>query len=85
VNSKKLTLNDLRFEKELIFIKNYYEYLLYYCQKNELNYDGNIALKIIEFKNEIENMTSTPDKILSKEDMNLMIKIAEGRLFKELN
>ncbi|MDD6285645.1 hypothetical protein [Candidatus Methanosphaera massiliense] len=83
MNTKNLTLNDLGIKDELIFIKGYHKYLLEYCIENNIPYDGKIALKIMELNEDIDRITANPDDIIKPEDMKLLIRIAEGRVFLE--
>ena len=85
MNNKSLTLNDLDFVEELSFFKSYYKYLLAYCVENGLRYDGEIAVSIIRFCEDVESIISTPNSKLKSDDVTFLIRIAEGRVFKELN
>lgn len=85
MNNKNLRLNDLNVTEELNFIKNYYKFLLKYCQDYKLDYDGQIAVEIIYLTEDIERILSQPDEIIKADDIKLLIKIAEGRLFLRLN
>lgn len=83
MNKKSLTINNLGIKEELDFIKSYHKYLLSYCIENEIPYEGEIALKILKLNEDIERITANPDKIINPNDMKLLIKIAEGRIFLE--
>lgn len=85
MNTKNLTLNILDFVEELTFFRNYYKYLLSYCIENNIYYDGKIAVEIIKFGEEIDELLATPDKILKNDEIKFLIKIAEGRVFLVLN
>lgn len=85
MNNKNLRLTDLNITEELNFIKNYYKFLLKYCQDYDLEYDGNIAVEIIYLTEDIERILSQPDEVIKASDIKLLIKIAEGRLFLRLN
>ncbi|MBR0472476.1 MAG: hypothetical protein IJI98_07255 [Methanosphaera sp.] len=85
MNTKKLTLNILDFTRELNFFKYYYKYLLSYCIDNKLHYDGKLAVEIIKFNEEIDRLLENPDEILTVDDIKFIIRIAEGRVFKQLN
>lgn len=85
MNYKNLTLNDLDIEEELLFFKKYYLYLLKFCQDNKLYYDGNIAVDIIVFGEDIDRLIENKNEIINDADMKLLIKIAEGRVFLKLN
>ncbi|WP_455645923.1 hypothetical protein [Methanosphaera sp.] len=83
MNNKNLTLNNLGFKEELQFIKNYHKYLLEYCIENEIPYDGQIAVKILQLNEDIDRIIEDPEKVVTPDDMKLLIKIAEGRVFLE--
>ena len=85
MNNKKLSIKILNFEEELDFFRKYYKYLLAHCIENKYHYNGQIAVEIIKFNEKIEELLEKPDKTLKNEDINFLIKIAEGRYFKELN
>ncbi|MBE6487460.1 MAG: hypothetical protein E7Z86_01935 [Methanosphaera stadtmanae] len=85
MNNKNLRLKDLNVTEELNFIKNYYKFLLKYCQDYNLKYDGKIAVEIIYLIEDIERILSQPDEVIKASDIKLLIKIAEGRLFLRLN
>ncbi len=85
MNTKNLTLNILDFTEELYFFKQYYKYLLAYCIDNKLHYNGALAVEIIKFNEELDRLLENPDEILNVDDIKFIIRIAEGRVFKELN
>ena len=85
MNNKDLTLNILDFVSELEFFKFYYKYLLSYCIDNKLNYDGHIAVDIIKFGEDLDKLLAKPDEKLSNKEIKFLIRIAEGRVFLELN
>lgn len=85
MNTKNLTINILDFSEELYFFKQYYKYLLSYCIDNELHYNGQLAVEIIKFNEEIDRLLENPDEILNVNDVKFIIRIAEGRVFKKLN
>lgn len=85
MNNKHLTLNDLNIKEELVFIKNYYKYLLSYCQEYNLEYNALLAVEIIKLGEDIDRIISNEDEIIKDKDMKLLIRIAEGRVFKEID
>lgn len=85
MNTKNLTINILDFENELSFIKSYYKNLLSYCIEYKIHYDGHVAVEIIKFTEKIEELLEKPDDILKTDDINFLIRIAEGRTFLKLN
>lgn len=85
MNSKQLTLKDLNIKDELIFIKYYYKYLLSYCQEYDLQYDGLLAVEIIKLGEFIDRITSDENAVIKDKDMKYLIKIAEGRVFKQID
>lgn len=85
MNNKNLNIKILDFEEELDFFRKYYRYLLAYCIENKLHYNGEIAVKIIKFSEKIDELLEDTEKILKIDDVKFLIRIAEGRIFKELN
>ncbi|MBQ6218564.1 MAG: hypothetical protein IJJ47_02420 [Methanosphaera sp.] len=85
MNNKNLTLNILDFTEELVFFKYYYKNLLAYCIEYKFNYDGHIAVDIIKFIEDLDKLLAKPDEKLNNEEIKFLIKIAEGRVFLELN
>ncbi len=83
MNYKDLTLEKLKIDEELKFIQNYHKYLLDYCLENELPIDGDIGIKIVEVTEKIQELLDNPEKILDDEDMEFIIRLAEGRIFLE--
>ena len=85
MNNKQLTLKDLNIKEELLFIKYYYKYLLSYCQEYELPYNGLLAVEIIKMGEFIDKLVSDENAIIKDKDMKYLIRIAEGRVFKEID
>lgn len=83
MNTKNLSLNDLGIVDDVRFINDYHKYLLKHCMNYELHYDGLVAVEIMKLNHELERILEDPDKTLSSQDIQLLIKIAEGRIFKK--
>ncbi len=83
MNPKNLTLSTLKISEELKFIQNYHKYLLDYCIENEIPIDGDIGIKIIEFIEKIQDLLDNPERVLSDDEVQLLIRLAEGRIFLE--
>lgn len=81
MNTKNLTLNNLKIKDELQFINDYHKYLLQHCMNYDLKYDGKIAVEILKLNEALDKILEDPDRVLTSPEIQLLIKIAEGRIF----
>lgn len=83
MNTKNLTLENLDIIEEVEFIRDYHKFLLRHCMKYDLQYDGEIAVEIIKLNEQLDTILEDPKRVLTANEIQLLIKIAEGRIFQK--